>query len=568
MSPPPFDAASAGDSRAVRYFRVLSEAGRLFAESFELQRTLDALVQLTVPELADAVAINIVDDDGVTRTAALDVHDPAHRPLLEQLRDAYVVDRDSDSGPRVFTHDPGFREHGTASWIAPDRLPVLEVLGYRTSLVVPLVSHGVLRGNLVCHWSHKTREFDAFSLTLFEELARRAAVAIENAQMYRREKRIADEVQKALLPAALPDVAGYAFDAVYSSSERDVEVGGDWFDAFVLPDGRVVISIGDVFGRGLHAAVVMSSIRHGLRVLALQQSQPDSMLAVIDEALARDYPDAAASAVVGVLDPAAQTLTYAIAGHHGPLLRTSDGEVIALRGVGVPLGVRGPVKPNVQTVALPLGATLVFFTDGLIESDKDITRGEQRLHAALRNGAIAGATRPADAIKRHMLARGANDDVAVLTVTVRGAIPTRTQAAPTPAWVFRADDARSAEDARTGFIAFLRTRGVRDANYAAAELVFGELIGNVVRHAPGPITVEVDWNAVDPILHVIDRGPAYDVEASLPDDLLSESGRGLFLVSVLGEDFSVTTLPGYGNHARVRLRIERFERIASGRDQR
>ena len=83
---------------------------------------------------------------------------------------------------------------------------------------------------------------------------------------------------------------------------------GDWFDAFVLPDGRVVVSIGDVFGRGLHAAVVMSSIRHGLRVLALQQSQPDSMLAVVDEALARDYPDAAASAVVGVLDPAAQTL--------------------------------------------------------------------------------------------------------------------------------------------------------------------------------------------------------------------------------------------------------------------
>jgi anti-sigma regulatory factor (Ser/Thr protein kinase) len=307
----------------------------------------------------------------------------------------------------------------------------------------------------------------------------------------------------------------------------------------------------------------MSSIRHGLRVLALQQSQPDSMLAVIDEALARDYPDAAASAVVGVLDPAAQTLTYAIAGHHSPLLRTSDGEVIALRGVGVPLGVRGPVKPNVQTVALPLGAILVFFTDGLIESDKDITRGEQRLHAALRSGVIAEATRPADAIKRHMLARGADDDVAVLTVTVRGAIPPRTQAAPTPAWVFRADDARSAEDARAGFIAFLRTRGVPDANYAAAELVFGELIGNVVRHAPGPVTVEVDWNAVDPILHVIDRGPAYDAGASLPADLLSESGRGLFLISVLGEDFSVTPLPGYGNHARVRLRIERLERIAT-----
>src|SRR6202011_2324153 len=100
---------SAGEGRALRYFRVLSEAGHLFAESFELQRTLDALVQLTVPELAHAVAINIVDDDGVTRTAALDVHDPAHRPLLERLRDAYVVERDPNRGPRVFTHDAEFR---------------------------------------------------------------------------------------------------------------------------------------------------------------------------------------------------------------------------------------------------------------------------------------------------------------------------------------------------------------------------------------------------------------------------------------------------------------------------
>ena len=115
-----------------------------------------------------------------------------------------------------------------------------------------------------------------------------------------------------------------------------------------------------------------------------------------------------------------------------------------------------------------------------------------------------------------MLARGANDDVAVLTVSVRVAIPLLSARRPLDAaWVFRADDARTAEDARAGFIAFLRTRGVPDANYAAAELVFGELIGNVVRHAPGPITVEVDWNAVDPVLHVIDRGPAYDAQAKL-----------------------------------------------------
>jgi GAF domain-containing protein/anti-sigma regulatory factor (Ser/Thr protein kinase) len=559
------DRLRAEERRTTAYFRVLSEAGRLFAESFDLQRTLGAFVRLSVPELADAVALNIVDDDGVTRTAALDVHDPRHRPLLERLRDAYVVERAPRRSARLFVHHDGERQRGEVSWIAPDRLPVLEELGFRSSLVVPLISHGVVRGDLVCHWSHKSRPFDAFTLGLFEELARRAAVAIENAHMYRREKRIADEVQKALLPVGLPHADCYAFDAVYSPSESDVEVGGDWFDAFTLPDGRVVVSIGDVFGHGLHAAVVMSSIRHGLRVLALQQSQPDAMLAVVDEALARDYPDAVASAVVGVLDPQAQTLTYAIAGHPSPLLRAPDGEVVALRGAGVPLGVRGGIKANVQSVALPVGSTLVFYTDGLIESEKDLEIGERRLQAALANGVVADTPHPAEAIKRHVLERGANDDVAVLTITVRGsARRPAPNGAAAPSWVFRADDARSAEDARAGFVAFLKSRGVPDANYAAAELVFGELIGNVVRHAPGPITVELDWNARDPVLHVIDRGAAYDVRAQLPEDVLSEHGRGLYLISVLGSEFSVTSLPGYGNHARVRLRIERFEEIARG----
>ena len=557
------DRLRAEDRRTARNFQVLSEAGRLFSESLDLQATLDAFVRLSVPELADAVALNIVDGDGVTRTAALDARDPEHRSLLSALRDAYVVERTPRRAAKLFVHDDAHEhERGKVSWIAPDRLPVLHELGYRSSLVVPLVSHGVVRGDLVCHFAHKSRAFDAATLALFEELARRAAVAIENAQMYRREKRIADEVQKALLPSALPQVPGYVFDAVYSPSERDVEVGGDWFDAFPLPDGRVVISIGDVFEHGLHAAVVMSSIRHGLRVLALQQSQPDRMLQVVDDALARDYPDVSASAVVALLDPSAQTLTYSVAGHPSPLLRTPDGEVHALRGSGVPLGVRGAVTPNVQTVALPLGATLVFYTDGLVEATRgDTLNAEQRLRGALRDGTLVRDAHPAELIKRLVLERGGADDVAVLTIRVRSSIPQRSGFVLAPQWVFRADDARSAEDARAGFIAFLKTRGVPDADYTAAELVFGELIGNVVRHAPGPITIELDWDKDDPVLHVIDRGAAFEPRAVLPVDLLSESGRGLFLISVLADDFAVTSLPDYGNHTRVKLKIERLENL-------
>jgi serine phosphatase RsbU (regulator of sigma subunit)/anti-sigma regulatory factor (Ser/Thr protein kinase) len=563
--------------------RFLERADLALSALDEPRKVFERLAALLVPELADLCAVWIADR-GAPRALAVRHADPALETVAAELLERYPLAEGDPLGRALNGAEPVLCERiGPAALdeLARDdaHRALLDRLGARSAVLVPIAFSDGARG-LVALASGGERRLGPTERSLLgilarrvaaayeadqlrAELARRAAVAIENAQMYRREKRIADEVQRALLPTALPDVPGYAFDAVYSPSERDVEVGGDWFDAFALPDGRVVISIGDVFGHGLHASVVMSSIRHGLRLLALQQSQPDRMLHVVDEALARDYPEASASAVVAVLDPAAQTLTYAVAGHPSPLLRAPDGEVHALRGNGVPLGVRGGITPNVQTVALPLGAMLVLYTDGLVEATRgDALDAEQRVRGALRDETLVRDAHPAERIKRCVLERGGADDVAVLTVRVRSSIPLRAPGALPPQWVFRADDARSAEDARAGFIAFLKTRGVPDANYAAAELVFGELIGNVVRHAPGPITIELDWEKDDPVLHVIDRGRAFDVKASLPDDVMSESGRGLFLVSVLTDDFAVTSLPDYGNHTRVKLRIERLDEIA------
>jgi anti-sigma regulatory factor (Ser/Thr protein kinase) len=123
-------------------------------------------------------------------------------------------------------------------------------------------------------------------------------------------------------------------------------------------------------------------------------------------------------------------------------------------------------------------------------------------------------------------------------------------------WTFDARDARAACDMRTRLLAYLRTKGNRDADYASAELVVGELVGNVVRHAPGVAEVAIEWQEETPVLHVLDRGPGFESAPALPTTM-SERGRGLFIVSALAREFSLTPRPERGSHARAVLPIGR-----------
>jgi anti-sigma regulatory factor (Ser/Thr protein kinase) len=125
-------------------------------------------------------------------------------------------------------------------------------------------------------------------------------------------------------------------------------------------------------------------------------------------------------------------------------------------------------------------------------------------------------------------------------------------------WYFSAARAAEAEWLRPAFLQYLRARGPEEADYGAAELVFGELVGNVVRHAAGEIAIRVDWRSGEqPILTVCDRGPGFQLRHALPKDLFAESGRGLFLVNVFADDLRVRPNPGGGSCVSVRLRIAR-----------
>jgi PAS domain S-box-containing protein len=358
-----------------------------------------------------------------------------------------------------------------------------------------------------------------------------------------RERRVTRTLQAAFLPPYLPEVEGAEFQACYRPAEREALLGGDWYDVFVLRDGRIALSIGDVFGHGLEASGAMVRLRETLRaVTGFIDNDPGLILQLADRAFQASHPGGIASALFAIYDPSTRRMLTANAGHPPPVL-VRNGTTMLLPCGDAPVGVVGDSTFAVHETVLEKGDAFVMYTDGLVESDRDAIDGERRLLDAL-------ATEPlkADELVTRLTANKQHDDVAVLTFSLI-APPAQ------PSWRFQADDASSAEHARDAFVAHLRQQGLDAEALGAAALVFGELVANVVRHAPGPIEIELQREDDTLVLAARDRGPAFRPDASLPADVFSEGGRGLFLIAQHAEPPRVASRSGGGNDVRVRIPI-------------
>jgi serine phosphatase RsbU (regulator of sigma subunit)/anti-sigma regulatory factor (Ser/Thr protein kinase) len=378
--------------------------------------------------------------------------------------------------------------------------------------------------------------------------ARRLSLQLrEVSHAYQHERRVAQRFQKAALPRALPQVQGLVFSAFYRPGMDDSQVGGDWYDALTLNDGRVMVSIGDVCGSGLDAAVAMANARQLLRGVAQIHDDPATMLDAADRAVQAENAAGMVTAFVGIFDPVTNLITYATAGHPPPFLCYADGTIRELRVTGAPLGVPFRVERTVGTDEIPLGAMLVLYTDGLTEATRDLADGERRLHAAATDPEVRSSPNVALAIHDAVLSDGARDDIAVMTMT-------HVQHADRLShWSFDVNDPDMAYAVRTEFLRELEKGGVSPQARGTAALVFSELIGNVVRFAPRWADITLDWNGGRPVLHVLDGGPGFRHAPKLPENLLSESGRGLFIVSRLTSEFHVARRPNGGSHARAVL---------------
>jgi PAS domain S-box-containing protein len=526
--------------RAQRTLQVFSELGPVLSASLEVQATLDAVMHVVVPEFADWAIINLADENGDLRVAAIYHRDEAKRGLLRTLL-GKIYTRNDGRGAAAIGQETGSEE--IAPVVNPAVLAVFTEVGFASGLVTPLAAGTAVSGTLNVAMYDSLRKFRPGDAAFFAELARRIAPAIANAELFERERLVARSFQNAALPASLPVTAACAFSAIYEAGSSEALVGGDWYDAFVLADGRIVLSIGDVAGSGLQAAVTMANMRQAIRGVAYVHPDPTLMLEAADLALRSESPERFVTAFVAVIDPIENMLAYTTAGHPPPLLRTPAGEITTLDADGLPLGLRMHDGSPGSSRAIEPGSLLLLYTDGLIESTHDLEEGYRRVNAALAAADPAAHDNLAGRVRDAVLVDGARDDVAILSAYYTGVEVERA--------MVDVRDARASARFAARLVEALERQGYALDAIINAELVLSELVGNLVRHAPGPAMFALDVQHGRVVLHVLDDGPGYRFLSRLPTDTLSERGRGLFLISALAEAFHVTMRPGGGSHACV-----------------
>ena len=372
-----------------------------------------------------------------------------------------------------------------------------------------------------------------------------------------RTRRIAETMQDVFLPKTFPRFDNLWFDTDYVAAGKDALVGGDWFDAFELPDGRVAFSIGDVAGHGLGASVTVGRVRQAIFTLAFEYDDPAVILSRVNRVL-RAQGDPFVTAVVGVMDRTSRTIRWASAGHPAPILFTAGGARLLPHG-GLPLGILDDASFAAHEIVAEHDDAIMLYTDGLIEFERDVITAERSLLAAASRTLGSRTASPARAIRELMLGTGSpTDDIAILIGRFGEPTAVESDVAGTLWWRFHSSDAASARRSRAELVSYL-ARAAPKANLFTAELILGELLANTVEHAPGLVEIQITWDGDRPVATFRDSGAGFiATKAGLPADPLSEDGRGLFLVQTLAEEFSMRELPGYGTEIRVVLPISRI----------
>ena len=260
--------------------------------------------------------------------------------------------------------------------------PILREKGLQSLLGVPLLVEGDVLGVLHVGTLHE-RAFDDEDVEVLQRAGDRAALAISS-RLAEHERGLADALQRSLLPR-LPDLPAVSFAGRYLPAAA-ARLGGDWYDVFSLPDGRLGLAMGDVVGRGFHAAAIMGQLRSGLRAYALDGMSPERVLDRLNNLLRQLEPGRTATVIYLVLDPHGGALTVATAGHPPPLVRTTDGDARLLDLPGsLPLGAGRHTRYDEHEIDLDPGATIVLYTDGLVERPgESLDAGLERLAATVR----------------------------------------------------------------------------------------------------------------------------------------------------------------------------------------
>ncbi|MEV5437455.1 SpoIIE family protein phosphatase [Streptomyces sp. NPDC052682] len=551
---------------------ILNEAGGGIGRTLDVIGTARELARTPVPAFADLVTVDLFDE--VLRGEEPPLP-PAFRPgetivLSRAAQHRAQDDPDGAPGhPVPVGHAPGTvaarcmttgrstvqlaAEPGPggewafgpglaadpAHW--PPGNPVIDASiaaqGLSCRITVPLRARGALLGVVAFSRRERPEAFTADDLILAEELTAKAAIAIDNARRYSRERATALTLQRSLLPQQLASPEALEVASRYLPAGTGAEVGGDWFDVIPLSGTRVALVVGDVVGHGLHASASMGRLRTAVRTLADVDLPPDELLTHLDDLVIHLSSDLrptsgfqptgefGATCLYTVYDPVSRRFALASAGHPLPLVISPDGTRTPVSvQPGPPLGIGG-LPFEATELDLPEGSLLALYTDGLVENrERDVDQGAADLQQVLNRSATS-LEALCDTVMDTMLVEHRTDDAALLLARTHALDPQHVadwDVEPDPAQVPRA---------RKFALDQLDAWGLEEASFVT-ELVVSELVTNAIRYGEAPIRLRLirdtslicevsDASSTAPHLR---RARAFD-----------EGGRGLLLVAQLTE---------------------------------
>ncbi|WP_236653399.1 SpoIIE family protein phosphatase [Streptacidiphilus melanogenes] len=525
---------------------LLNDASSQIGTTLDLQRTAEELVELVVPRFADFVTVDLLDavfqdgsaeegqplmpEDGRVLLRAVAVGEITGHTLgsaADQVgqvsRSAAVYAESLRTGRSILIEEVD-EEAMFRITAHVDRVePAIEA-GLHSYLMVPLLARGqVLGGAEFIRMRNNPVPFDEADVALAEELTSRAAVAIDNARLYRRERNTALMLQHSLLPQEIRTTPGLDIAYRYLPASVISEVGGDWFDVIPLSCGRVALVVGDVMGHGMRAAASMGQLRTAARTLIGMDLAPDRVLRRLDETAAAMGEGQFATCVCAVFDPLDGRVVLASAGHLPPVLVEPDGAAqLLILPTGAPLGVGG-VPFEAVTFTLPGDARLCLYTDGLVERrGRDLDVGLELLRDTVAEHRDS-LEQSCDAVLEALAAGNSEDDIAVILARV---LPRR------PDWIAvleLSDDPEVVGQARRFVrrtLAAWQLTGLTDV----AQLLVSELVSNALLHAGHPTQLRL---IRDRVLSIA----VADTDARTPRvrhaDADDEGGRGMHLINEL-----------------------------------
>ncbi|WP_405795152.1 SpoIIE family protein phosphatase [Streptomyces sp. NBC_01506] len=580
---PPQDPVGAARREGDR-LRFVGAATRRIARGIDLDEIVLGLCRATVPTFSDAILVylrdplpvgderpvspfvlrlrrtdrlRLTDDDGelagTVGAAAIGIgiqlpeSESGRVPVLDPQTDVMPAAQlcEVASGGALSEVLRGVRPVFGDSAAARAALPELlggdmAVPGGRRAILAPLRGRRRVIGAAVFLRRPDRPAFEPNDLLVAAQLATHTALGIDKAVLYGREAYIADELQRTMLPEGLPQPTGVRLASRYLPAAETARVGGDWYDAIPLPGSRVALVVGDVMGHSMTSAAIMGQLRTTAQTLAGLDLPPQEVLHHLDEQAQRLGTDRMATCLYAVYDPVSHRITIANAGHPPPILLHLGGRAEVLRvPPGAPIGVGGVDFEAVELDA-PAGATLLLYTDGLVESRlRDVWTGIEQLRERL--AATAQLTGPdhspplealCDDVLDVLGPGDRDDDIALLAARFDGIAPS-----DVAYWFLEPEDAAPGRARRLARRALSRW-GLEELS-DSVELLISEVVTNAVRYAERPVTLRLLRTDVLRC-EVGDDSPQLPRQRRARDT--DEGGRGLFLVNRLARRWGATRL--------------------------